>query len=107
MGLEVNCGAMNQLRWSGGVLDQCSEAAREPARAQLAFDVEGALRILTAQEQELLRLRFGVGSRAHTTDELSDRLGLTPTWVRMIETRALHKLRTASLRAGRAAELHH
>jgi RNA polymerase sigma factor (sigma-70 family) len=69
--------------------------------------VEGALRTLTAQEQELLRLRFGVGGRAYSTEELSQCLGLSSAWVRVIEARALQKLRTASLRLTRAAQLHH
>jgi RNA polymerase sigma factor (sigma-70 family) len=59
--------------------------------------VEGlnkALSTLTAREEKLIRMRFGVGEKSqHTLEELAQTFGLTRERVRQIEEKALRKLR--------------
>jgi len=59
--------------------------------------VEGlnkALATLTAREEKLIRLRFGIGEASqHTLDQLAQTFGLTRERVRQIEGNALRKLR--------------
>jgi RNA polymerase primary sigma factor len=56
--------------------------------------VECALAGLTEKEQEVLRLRFGVGvDREHTLEEIGERYGLTRERIRQIEGKALRRLR--------------
>jgi RNA polymerase primary sigma factor len=59
--------------------------------------VEGlnkALSTLTAREEKLIRMRFGIGETSHhTLEELAQTFGLTRERVRQIEGKALSKLR--------------
>jgi RNA polymerase sigma factor (sigma-70 family) len=66
----------------------------ETIRRELAGRLEEALAPLSAREQEVLRLRFGLATdREHTLAEVGRRLGLSRERVRQIETRAMNKLR--------------
>jgi RNA polymerase primary sigma factor len=68
----------------------------------LADETDRLLGTLTAREQTILRLRFGIGvgdGAAHTLEEVGRRLGVTRERIRQIEAKALLKLRK-----GRAAE---
>jgi RNA polymerase primary sigma factor len=72
-----------------------TDAAREVARA---------LEPLSDREQEVLRLRYGLGTdRAHTLEEIGRHLSVTRERVRQIESRALEKLRRAKQRERAAA----
>jgi RNA polymerase primary sigma factor len=59
--------------------------------------VEGlnkALSSLTAREEKLIRMRFGVGEKSqHTLEQVAQTFGLTRERVRQIEGKALRKLR--------------
>jgi RNA polymerase primary sigma factor len=56
--------------------------------------VTGALAELTPREENILRMRFGIGGTTeHTLEEVSKLYGLTRERIRQIEARALHKLR--------------
>lgn len=60
--------------------------------------IEAALGALTVREQEVLRLRFGLGGRMHPVEEVGRHLGVSGGWVRRIERRALSALRANALR---------
>lgn len=55
--------------------------------------VEGALQDLEPREQEIVRMRFGVGyDRDHTLEEIGQRFSLTRERIRQIEEKALRKM---------------
>lgn len=65
---------------------------------RLASDAERLLATLTAREQEVLRLRFGLGGRReHTLEEVGARFFLTRERIRQIERKALRRLRIPTL----------
>jgi RNA polymerase primary sigma factor len=69
----------------------------------LARFVEEALAGLTAREQRVLRMRFGIGGSAdHTLAEVGKAFGVTRERIRQIEAKALEKLRHPA-RAGKLA----
>jgi RNA polymerase sigma factor (sigma-70 family) len=72
--------------------------------SELARDVLGALGNLSAREEEVVRLRFGIGHRMHDRKEVALCVGLTRSGVRQIENRALRKLRSAAVDEVRALE---
>jgi len=59
--------------------------------------VETALRALSGREEQILRLRFGIGGRMHALDDLQRQLGGKRPRVQQIQRRALRKLRAAAL----------
>jgi DNA-directed RNA polymerase sigma subunit (sigma70/sigma32) len=59
--------------------------------------IEAVLKTLTAQEEQVIRLRFAIGvDRWHTSKELAQRFSLTGEQIREIESTALRKLRRPS-----------
>ena len=65
----------------------------------LSNEVERALAPLSDREQEVLRLRYGLGTdREYTLEEIGKRLSVTRERVRQIESRALQKLRATKQR---------
>lgn len=69
-----------------------------PADSVLASEVhaetDAFLQTLVPREEQVLRLRFGVGcAREHTLEEIGEDLAVTRERVRQIELRALRKLR--------------
>ncbi len=88
------------------VLGQFVEDDAEPGpaqrllRADLARAVRDALAALAPREQEILRLRFGLGGEEeHTLEQVGLRLGVTRERVRQLEAAALQRL-AGSLSAG-------
>jgi len=71
----------------------------------LVGEIEVALQLLTPREQEILRLRFGIGDRVHEIDEVSDRIGVTRRRAMQIEQRALSNLRLHAMRIAAAAAM--
>lgn len=62
----------------------------------LQESVAEALAALTPREQQILRMRFGIGGSAdHTLEEISKVFGVTRERIRQIEAKALNKLRHA------------
>jgi RNA polymerase primary sigma factor len=86
-----------------------SETVDDPSesteRAQLRAAVERTLTDLAPRDQEILRMRFGIGeyTRQHTLEEVAGRMKVTRERVRQIEQKTLARLRhphnAASLRA--------
>lgn len=65
----------------------------------LASGLESALERLSSRERHVIELRFGLnGEREHTLSEVATNLGVSLERVRQIQMRAIHKLRTPSLR---------
>jgi RNA polymerase primary sigma factor len=57
-------------------------------------ETDAFLQTLVPREEQVLRLRFGVGcAREHTLEEIGEDLSVTRERVRQIELRALRKLR--------------
>jgi RNA polymerase primary sigma factor len=62
--------------------------------ACLRNEVEAALSSLTAREEKVLRMRFGIGEATHySLEEIGRRFSLTRERIRQIEIKALNKLR--------------
>jgi RNA polymerase primary sigma factor len=61
--------------------------------ATLTDEIHGLLSQLSAREQEILRLRFGLDDDPRTLEEIGEMLGITRERVRQIEKRAKDRLR--------------
>ena len=59
--------------------------------------VDAALGALQEQEEQVLRLRFGIGTSMQRQDEIRRQLGVSGAHVRALETRALQHLRRVAL----------
>jgi RNA polymerase primary sigma factor len=64
----------------------------------LKESMDPLLQTLTSREEQVVRMRFGVGDshQEHTLEEVGQRFSVTRERIRQIETKALRKLRTAS-----------
>lgn len=63
----------------------------------LSIELEKVLSTLTAREERVIRLRFGIGGeREHTFDQVGEILDLTRERVRQIENEAMRKMRQPS-----------
>ena len=72
-----------------------------PAEAMINVDLEeqteSVLKTLTPREEQVIKMRFGIGDGSERTlEEVGQRLGVTRERIRQIEVRALHKLRHSS-----------
>jgi len=72
-----------------------------PAEAMINVDLEeqteSVLKTLTPREEQVIKMRFGVGDGSERTlEEVGQRLGVSRERIRQIEARALHKLRHPS-----------
>ena len=70
-----------------------------PTDAAMARSLEGQTRkvlvTLTPREEQILRLRFGIGERSdYTLEEVGQRFAVTRERIRQIEATALRKLRS-------------
>jgi RNA polymerase primary sigma factor len=58
-------------------------------------ETAGVLKMLSPSEENVIRMRFGIGyDREHTLEEIAQNFGLTRERIRQIEVRALRTLRT-------------
>ena len=75
--------------------DKNASGPQDPALFHdLVERLNKALSTLTAREEKLIRMRFGIGETSqHTLEELAQTFGLTRERVRQIEAKALRKLR--------------
>jgi RNA polymerase primary sigma factor len=63
----------------------------------LSRQTSAVLQTLTQREEQVLRLRFGVGEKSeHTLEEVGKSFNVTRERIRQIESKALRKLRHPS-----------
>jgi RNA polymerase primary sigma factor len=83
----------------GAVLGDTIEDARSPSPLEnamhsgLAKQAETLLATLTPREASVLRMRFGIGEKDHTLEEVGQRFAVTRERIRQIEAKALARLR--------------
>ena len=64
-------------------------------KADLRNGCAGALQMLSANEEKVIRMRYGIGcEREYTLQEIAEVFGLTRERIRQIEVRAFQKLRS-------------
>lgn len=68
--------------------------------------VEKDLTKLSEQEEQVVRLLFGIGEVAHSREEVGRRLGMSKGWLRQIERRAFRNLRQVALGGTVVTEAH-
>ena len=74
-------------------IDHRAEIPYETLERKSVRDIiERLLASLTPREGEILRLRFGLGRKAHTLDEVAKRYGVCRERVRQLEARATLKM---------------
>ncbi|HVP19713.1 MAG TPA: sigma-70 family RNA polymerase sigma factor [Spirochaetia bacterium] len=66
-------------------------------RKDLVAHLNGALASLSAREETVIRMRYGIGRAQHTLQHLAQAFGLTRERVRQIEAKALRKLQRQAL----------
>jgi RNA polymerase primary sigma factor len=98
LSLEKPVGHESDSEFGQFIEDESSEDPLESASLDmLKGDVESVLQGLSAREQRVLELRYGLrGHRAYTLKEVGKIFGLTRERVRQIEKEALRKLRHPS-----------
>ncbi len=90
------------------VLGSCLDGDTRVVRATDGWDsvglrprtvraVHGVLQQLSQREEQVVRMRYGIGTRRHSIDEISERIGVIPPQVERIELRAFRKLRETSV----------
>lgn len=62
------------------------------ASDEICNEIQKCLQTLPARQAEILRLRYGIGEREHTLQEVAERLGVTRERVRQIQVKAEEKL---------------
>ncbi|MFQ5620308.1 MAG: sigma-70 family RNA polymerase sigma factor [Candidatus Nanoarchaeia archaeon] len=83
--------------WYSVVWDNNTNTEIEAMRRAFSGDIQRTLASsLTEREQYVINMRFGMGyRREHTLQEIGDNMGCTRENVRLIEAKALKKLRVA------------
>jgi RNA polymerase primary sigma factor len=77
---------------------QAANPVDDLAQFKLRSDIDELLKTLTAREEKVIRLRFGLepGGREHTLEEVGKFFAVTRERIRQIEAKALRKLRHPS-----------
>ncbi len=63
-------------------------------------EVESFLRKLTPHEEQVIRMRFGIGTTPRHAEAVGRGLGISASMVARIQVRALHRLRMLALHEG-------
>jgi len=91
--LETTVGGTDDLRLGDTLAAQQEEGMHGLDHKWASLRILAAVDQLPAREQEIIRLRFGLGDeREHTLQEIGERLGFSRERARQLETRALEKL---------------
>ena len=79
-----------------GLADQNSVAPDELlAHAEMKYQLNESLRKLSPQEQDVLRMRYGIGRSSFSLSKIAKVIGLSRERTRQIEIKALMKLRNS------------
>jgi RNA polymerase primary sigma factor len=93
--LEAGLGDLEDISLSDVLEDARVEQADESLKkSSLVDELEEALKTLSPREEQVLRLRFGLGEdQDHTLEEIGAQFGVSRERVRQIEQKGLRKLR--------------
>lgn len=81
----------------GHLSDMCESAEDTAIRAYLLpAVVRGVIASLTPREERVIRMRFGIGEKEMTLEEVGKEFGVTRERIREIEVKAIRKLRHPS-----------
>ena len=93
--METPIGPEEDSRLMDFIRDEEALAPDEAALKTITNeDIDGVLKTLTAREEAVIRLRFGLkDGRCHTLEEVGSEFNVTRERIRQIEAKALRKLR--------------
>jgi RNA polymerase sigma factor (sigma-70 family) len=75
------------------IVNNCLEKIKQD---EIKEKISQVLSTLTEREERILRMRFGINTKEHTLDEIGQVYSVTGNRIRMIEARALRKLKHKS-----------
>jgi RNA polymerase primary sigma factor len=96
--LETPIGAEEDAHVGDFIEDRQAVSPADAAiDVNLQEQTESVLKTLTPREEQIIKMRFGVGDgREYTLEEVGQRFAVTRERIRQIETNALRKLRHPS-----------
>ena len=95
--LETPVGEEDDSHLSDFIEDKTPVEPGGGARTNLAENTRKVLSTLTPREEQVLKMRFGIGEKAnHTLEEVGQDFEVTRERIRQIEAKALRKLRHPS-----------
>jgi len=68
----------------------------ELLKQSLKQEIDTALKMLSERESTIIKLSFGIETRALSLDEISEKLGLSRERIRQIKVKAIKRLRNSS-----------
>ena len=84
------------LEYAYDLADEKMSPEEEAILSELKSKVTLVLSSLTAREERVLRMRFGMGTKEHTLEEVGKTYNVTGNRIRGIEAKALRKLKHPS-----------
>ena len=84
------------LEYAYDLADEGMSPEEEVILSELKSKVTSALSSLTAREERILRMRFGIGTKEHTLEEIGNTFNVTKEPIRQNEAKALRKLKHPS-----------
>ena len=83
---------------AGGVAAHGSAESEFTALSRPTVDaVQGILQGLSQREEQIVRMRYGIGTQVRSAHEISEQLGVMPHQIERIELRVFRKLRESSM----------
>ena len=84
------------LEYAHDLASEGMSPEEETILSELKSKTTSVLSSLTAREERVLRMRFGMGVKEHTLEEIGKTYGVTRGRIRDIEAKALRKLKHPS-----------
>ena len=83
----------------GDVLGTDADTVMRPIEADAERQMlRSAIESLSDREQEIIRMRYGLGCREQTQKEVADRLGISQSYISRLEKRIIQRLKKELLR---------